>query len=182
MARTIQSNAHFLRRDALYEVEKPYSLRFTPPHGFPRANIKLDNHHIDIHDVRGSRSLNFNRDGFEVIDFDSELKYEDFDNDEAVNEIFLLEVANRLKAFLKAQHVQIFEHTIRKQHETFPISTGLPYRYNQPTSIAHVDTTVRWALDMARQLNADKETEITRHRVQCVKYVYGEVLNAVAIR
>ncbi|KAH7391755.1 hypothetical protein BKA66DRAFT_25838 [Pyrenochaeta sp. MPI-SDFR-AT-0127] len=170
MARFVQSNAHFLKRDALYEIEKPYSLRFAPPEGFPRANIKLENHNIDIHDIRGSRSMSFKKDGVEVINFDSKLKYEDFDDDEVVKEIFLLEVANTLKALLQAQHIQIFEHTIRKQHETFPISTGLPYQYNQPTSIAHVDTTVGWALDMTQQLNADKASEITNHRVQCVNF------------
>ena len=174
MVQSIQSNAHFLKRDELYDVDKPYSLRFAPPEGFPSANIKLENHSIDIHDVRGSRSLTFARDGFAVLDFNSKLTYEDYDDDKVVKNTFLLEVADALKKLLNAQHVQIFEHTIRKQHETFPISTGLPYRYNQPTSIAHVDTTVRWATDMAQQLNADKATEIMKHRIQCVKYVLGE--------
>jgi len=174
MARVVQSNAYFLKRDELYEVEKPYSLRFAPPEGVPGANIKLENHNIDIYDVRGSRALSFAKDGFAIFDFDSKMKYEDFDDDEAVREIFLLEVANMLKSHLGAQHVQIFEHTIRKQHEAFPISTGLPYRYNQPTSIAHVDTTVPWALSMAQQLNADKASSLMKHRIQCVKYVFNE--------
>ena len=181
MAKVVQSNAYFLKRDELYEVEKPYSLRFAPLEGIPGANIKLENHSIDIHDVRGSRSLSFLKDGFAVLDFDSKMKYEDFDDEKTVREIFLLEVADMLKSFLGAQHVQIFEHTIRKQHETFPISTGLPYRYNQPTSMAHVDTTVPWALNMAQQLNADKAANLMRHRIQCVKYVFDDNTKCVSL-
>jgi hypothetical protein len=170
-----------LKRDEPYEVKKPYSLRFAPPEGIPRANIKLENHSIDIHDVRGSRSLSFVKDGFAVLDFDSKMKYDDFDDEEIVKEIFLLEVADMLKSFLGAQHVQIFEHTIRKQHETFPISTGQPYRYNQPTFIAHVDTTVPWALNMARQLNAEEAANLMRHRIQCVKYVFDRNTKLISL-
>ena len=181
MAKVVWSNAYFLKRDELYEVEKPYSLRFAPPEGIPRANIKLENHSINIHDVRGSQSLSFAKDGFTVLDFDSKMKYEDFDDEETVKAMFLLEVADMLKSFLGAQHVQIFEHTIRKQHETFPISTGRPYRYNQPTSIAHVDTTVSWALNLAQQLNAVKAANLMRHRIQCVKYVFDEKTKYVSL-
>jgi hypothetical protein len=181
MAEVARSNAYFLKRDELYEVEKPYSLRFTPPEGIPRANIKLENHSIDVHDIRGSRSLSFTKDSFAILDFNSKMKYEDFEDEERVREIFLLEVADMLKGFLRAQHVQIFEHTIRKQHETFPISTGLPYRYNQPTSMAHVDTTVPWALSMAQQLNAEKATNLMKHRIQCVKYVFDETTKCVSL-
>jgi hypothetical protein len=60
---------------------------------------------------------------------------------------------------------------VRKRHEEFPISTGEPYKYNQPTSIAHVDTTNEWALAMARQLNPEKAAKLGKQRIQCVKCV-----------
>lgn len=85
---------------------------------------------------------------------------------------------------------------VRKRHETFPISTGEPYRWNQPTTIAHVgkqlvpfrrafsyhasDTTLPWAMDMARSLNRDKPDgfldSALAGRVQCVKCVSGHWL------
>ena len=58
---------------------------------------------------------------------------------------------------------------LRKRHEIFPISTGQPYKYNQPTSMAHIDTTVEWARDMVHKLNGGKASEILEHRIQCVK-------------
>ncbi|KIX10280.1 uncharacterized protein Z518_01362 [Rhinocladiella mackenziei CBS 650.93] len=167
----VHSNTHFLKRDELYSTEKPYSLRFTPPEGFLRSNIKLEKHEIDIHDIRNHKStLNFQRDGVAILDFESKMVYEDYDNEEVVKAVLLKEIANGLKVFLGGQHVQIFEHTVRKRHEIFPISTGEPYRYNQPTSIAHVDTTTEWAFAMAQQLNPRKAEKIGQHRLQCVNF------------
>jgi len=164
------STTHFLKRDALYEVEKPYSLRFTPPSAFPPSNIKLTNHDIIIKDVRTcSEPLNFFKHGLQLLPFQSKLPYEQFDDDDAVKRIYLREVANLIKEFLGAQKVQIFEHTVRKRHAEFPISTGESYRWNQPTSIAHVDTTTSWAVNMARQLNPNKPG-IENLRIQFVKY------------
>ena len=163
------STTNFLQRDALYEVEKPYSLRFTPPSAFPPSNIKLTNRNIIINDVRSrSEPLEFSRHGFQLLPFQSQLPYAQFDDDDAVKRIYLREVANLIKEFLGAQKVQIFEHTVRKRHIEFPISTGESYRWNQPTSIAHVDTTTSWAVGMAKQLNPSN-MDIRKERIQCVK-------------
>ncbi|KAH7047478.1 putative CmcJ-like methyltransferase [Macrophomina phaseolina] len=167
--RVIHSHAHFLQRDVLYEKEKPYSLRYTPPEAFPRANIRLEKHGITVHDVRSTKDeLSFKEDGCVVMDLRTEMQNEDWDSEAKIKSVYLLEVADMLCRALNAVQVQIFEHTVRKRHETFPISTGQPYKYNQPTSIAHVDTTVRWVLEMVRSLNPDNADEIVKHRVQCV--------------
>jgi hypothetical protein len=166
---TVLSETHFLKRDELYNVDKPYSLRFTPPTAFPRANIKLGKHTITINDVRARlEPLSFADCGFQIIPFHSLLPYADFEDDEAVKDIYLREAANFIRDFLGATKVQIFEHTIRKRHAEFPISTGESYRWNQPTSIAHVDTTTRWAISMAEQLNRG-QPDIAKDRIQCVK-------------
>ena len=65
MVDTLHSSTHLLKRGALYDTEKPYSLRFTPPEGFPRANINPERHDIDFHDIRQNKqNLDFRRDGF----------------------------------------------------------------------------------------------------------------------
>ncbi|RMZ90250.1 hypothetical protein DV736_g2529, partial [Chaetothyriales sp. CBS 134916] len=162
-------------RDPLYETEKPYSLRFEAPEGFPRANIKLDKRDIVVHDVRDTRLPDFEKEGAALVPFESVISYHEFDDEQVIQKVFLKQVSNFLKTFLKAQHVQIFEHTVghndvRKRHETFPISTGEPYRYNQPTSIVHVDTTLEWAYAMAQQLNPGRAESIAQHRLQCVNF------------
>ncbi|OMP83096.1 hypothetical protein BK809_0004477 [Diplodia seriata] len=163
----VQTHTHFLQRDALYDEEKPYSLRYTPPAGFPRANIKLERHGIRVRDVRPAKDdLSFERDGFEVIDFSSQMKYQDWDDDSKIKSVYLREVADRLRKALGACHVQIFEHTV-----------GMA---------PNIDTTVPWALNMVRSLNPEKAEEIIKHRIQCVKWVIpinwpGAVLTKVSV-
>jgi hypothetical protein len=168
MSRAVTADTHFLKRDPLYDKEKPYSLRFTPPDGFPSANIRLERHSVSIRNIRDCiEPFSFAEHAFQILPFHSRMSYADFDDNEVVKAVFLREAANKLREFLGAQKVQIFEHTVRKRHEIFPISTGEAYRWNQPTSIAHVDTTTSWALDMARQLNPGN-LDIRKHRIQCV--------------
>ena len=135
MATVVHTTTHFLKRDKLYDTEKPYSLRFTPPDGFPRANIKLDKHDIDIHDVRkNAKNLIFERDGATVLDFESRMTYEDYDNDGTVRKVLLKEVANHLKTFLAAQHVQIFEHTVRSASCSKFLSSKSPCAQGKETT------------------------------------------------
>lgn len=106
---------HFLQRDPLYQEEKPYSLRYTAPEGFPRANIKLERHEIMVQDIRPDKDkLSFRRDGWCINDLRSRMKYGDWDDDSKVKEIYLREVAGMLRKTLGACHVQIFEHTVGK--------------------------------------------------------------------
>lgn len=142
-ANTLDSYTHFLKKDPLYDGEKPYSLRFTPPKDFAGANIKLERHKLRVRDVRDEKDeLSLAKDGCVIWDFRSQMTYKDFDDDSKVREVYLTEVADALRNQLGAERVQIFEHTvkgllihpwafvddgqIRKQHDEFPISTGEP--------------------------------------------------------
>ncbi|KAL1302193.1 hypothetical protein AAFC00_002623 [Neodothiora populina] len=165
----ISSQVYFLKKDPKYDTVKPYSLRFTPPAGFPRANVELEAHDITIEDVRPVvKELSLKKNGFSIMPLESSMQYEDFNDKDKVIDVYLRELSNTLRQYLGATRVQIFEHTIRKRHEIFPISTGEPYQYNQPTSMAHVDTTVPWAVSMARTLNDGNNDVTTNGHLQCV--------------
>ena len=131
---------NFLARDDLYDEERPYLLIFEPPEGFPKSNIRLEQRRdLVVEDIRGCEDrFSLENHAFEVLKIRSRMSPEDFDNEGLVQKVYLQEVADHLKAVFDAQVVQIFEHVARKRHETFPISTGVAYEYNQPTSIAHV--------------------------------------------
>jgi len=135
---TIRTKAHFLAKDDLYKTEKPYSLRFPPPAGFPRQSTKLEEHDIIVRDARSTGTLNFTVEGCTVLDIQTSMSYEDYNNEDRICKIYLNEVATRLRKFFDASKVQIFEHRVRKRHENFPTATGAPYQYDQPTSVVHV--------------------------------------------
>jgi len=71
---------------------------------------------------------------------ESKMRYEQFEDDANIVQVYLSEIADIIRELLGAAHVQIFEHTVRKRHPEFPIATGEPYQWNQPTSMAHVGT------------------------------------------
>jgi hypothetical protein len=109
----VNTYTHFLQRHPLYEEEKPYSLRFTAPEGFARANIKLDKHELHVHDVRSRiGELSLEKDGCYLWKLHSKLTYGDFDNDEMVRKSYLPQVADGLCVMLGASKVQVFEHTV----------------------------------------------------------------------
>jgi hypothetical protein len=108
-----KTQIYFLKRNKLYNEEKPYSLRFTPPEGFPRSNITLEKHDVTIRDVRPDiDDLTFEKNGFTIMNLESQMSYDDYDEEEKLIEVYLREVADSLCAFLGAVHVQIFEHTV----------------------------------------------------------------------
>jgi hypothetical protein len=134
----IRTTAHFLERNQLYKTEKPYSLRFSPPEGFPRQSTKLEEHEIDVQDVRTAGPLSYATEGCTVLDFQSLMEYDDYYDEEKVKDVYLREVANLLRDYFGASKVQIFEHRVRKRHVKFPLATGESYQYDQPTSVTHV--------------------------------------------
>ena len=131
---------NFLKRDNRYNYEKPYLLIFDPPEGFPKTNIKLEKHtDLELRDIRGYEDqLSLEVHGFQIVKISSKLSYDDFNNEELVRDVYLREVADEVRKVFGADRVQIFEHLLRKRHGIFPISTGEPYKYNQPTSVAHI--------------------------------------------
>ena len=109
----VQSYTHFLQRDSLYNEEKPYSLRYTAPDGFPRANIKLDRHNILVEDCRARKhDLSIEKTGCFIWNFETRMSYDDFDDTNKIKSIYLTDVAEGLCGMLGASKVQIFEHTV----------------------------------------------------------------------
>ncbi|KUJ17653.1 uncharacterized protein LY89DRAFT_733488 [Mollisia scopiformis] len=161
---------NFLVRDSLYDDERPYLLIYEPPAGFPKQNIKLEKHtDLRIEDIRVCKDQpSLDKNGFQITKFSSKMSRADFDNEELVKTVYLKEVVDHVQAIFGAQKVQIFEYVLRKRHEQFPISTGEPYEFNQPTSIAHVDTTHSWTEEMVKRLNPATANQLLESRVLCV--------------
>ncbi len=111
---TVITSMYFLQPQQLYRAEKPYSLRFVPPEGFPRSNIALEKHNdVEIRDIRPRvGELSFSKHGFKIMPVHSKMTYDDFDDEEKIVDTYLREVADALRDELGAKHVHIFEHTV----------------------------------------------------------------------
>jgi hypothetical protein len=129
---------HFLKKDDLHEVEKPYAFRF-PVKNIAQTNMEMERvDSIPIEDVRGRESdFTLHNNGFTVLKMGQDLEYESYFDELQVPRYFQA-VEELLKQHLNATHAKVFRHGIRKRHAEFPTSTGSKYEYDQPTSVAHV--------------------------------------------
>jgi hypothetical protein len=111
----LTTSMHFLAPLDLYRSEKPYSLRFDPDDSnVPKTNIKLERYDdIAVEDIRGREAeFDLMRDGFTILRLDSAMAYDDFESESKIADIYLKEVADAVKLAVKADFVQIFEHTV----------------------------------------------------------------------
>ena len=111
---TVKTSMYFLQPQQLYATEKPYSLRFMPPEGFPRSNIALEKQEdVEIRDIRTKvDELSFSKHGFKIMPVHSTMTYDDYDDEEMIVGTYLREIADLLRDELGAKHCHIFEHTV----------------------------------------------------------------------
>ncbi|KAK8068767.1 CMCJ-like methyltransferase [Apiospora phragmitis] len=153
---SLVSDIHYLENHKLYETEKPYSLRF-PPNGIPQlpqSNVRRDRHQIQLRSIRENTDLRLDSCGFELLLFPCALSYQDFEDRQKIRDT-----------------VKLTQAQVRRRHEAFPISTGDNYEYNQPTSMAHIDFTVREGERIIHALFGVHAGKVLQSRWQIIKQV-----------
>ena len=152
---SVLSSIYFVKRDPLFDKEKPYEYSIPPPENVPKTNIrneKIDG--ISIQDIRGrTHEYSFGANGFEILSLDAGMSIDEYDQEQVLVEKYFPKLAHAVKEKLNASQVQIFNynvsrlrrrypglqsHQLRKRHPQFPISTGEAYAYAQPASLAHL--------------------------------------------
>lgn len=103
----------FLARDALYNHEKPYRLRYAPEEGIPTTNLRHEKQTpIKISNMRGQeQNFSFEKNGFAVLKMDEEVSEHDFNNPKGIQR-YLEVVSNSLKALLGADKVQAYQYSV----------------------------------------------------------------------
>ena len=148
---------HFLARDKLFEIEKPYSLRFPPDGDLPQSNIKREKFKVIINDMRRGERPTLEQNGFQIMDMESSMHYSDFDNEEQIKSSYLPEVEAALLKELNGRHVHVIDfavsswnicliwplpemlnNQVRRRDSQFPISTGKEFETLQPAALAHI--------------------------------------------
>ena len=109
----VETSLQFLARDKLYEHEKPYRFQYKQPEGVPRTNFLMEKHDgINIRSIRGrEEEFSLEKNGFTVLSLDQEIPYEDFDTEAGIRRYMDL-VADRLRLFLNADKVQVYQQVV----------------------------------------------------------------------
>ncbi|KAL9045179.1 MAG: hypothetical protein Q9214_001743 [Letrouitia sp. 1 TL-2023] len=110
----ITASIRFLERSLLYEKEKPYTIDYRVPaweSDIERTNFRSDAHDVVITDIRGSEDqFTFDSNGFAVIEMESEMSYEDFQDRKKVETVFCEEMASSLlQYFNDAAAIRVFD-------------------------------------------------------------------------
>ena len=110
----LSTSMHFLEKNEMYETEKPYLLMVDFDDHFPKSNFKLQERtDLKIEDIRDRQhEFSSERNGFKIISLESQMTYNDYDDDERRRSVYLGEVAEALKRSLGATRVQVFEHLV----------------------------------------------------------------------
>ncbi|KAL4939105.1 hypothetical protein BDV06DRAFT_225337 [Aspergillus oleicola] len=159
---------YFLARNDLFAHEKPYSMRYDPGNGIPQANVIRERHELTIRSMRNGGPFLLNESGFQVINLNSSMAYDDFWDHEKIQAIYLEEVKKAMKDNLGAKHVHVLDYAVRRRHESFPVSTGQNYEFDQPTSMAHIDFTVREGERIINVLFGERANEVLKGHWQVV--------------
>ncbi|MCJ1333295.1 hypothetical protein MMC10_009989 [Thelotrema lepadinum] len=173
----VETSMYFLNRDPLFVTEKPYMFRFDiDTDEIPLTNTSFTKYSgMTVRDLRGQEHrFSIEKQGFAVLTLPREIRYEDYFDPNAVTEYFR-SLEQLLVEYLGASKVEAFRHGIRKRHADFPVSTGKSYEYDQPTSMAHIDTTPEEAVREAIRQHGKAADSLPRSRVQWIKYVTKRV-------
>ena len=110
----LETSINFLKRDELYEHEKPYQLKYAAAEGIPISNIRLEKQdNIKITSIRDREAqFSFERNGFAVLRMNEEIPYDDFSNPDGIRR-YLDIVSVQLKDLLGADKVQAFQYVVR---------------------------------------------------------------------
>lgn len=113
----VNSSIFFLAKDDVYKKEKPYTLRYPSEDELPQTNFKLEKHdNITIHDLRGQESsFSYEKNGFTIMNLDSQMAYADFAVREKIRTVFLEEVGAMLQSEFGAAMVQPIEYVVSQR-------------------------------------------------------------------
>lgn len=108
----VEANMYFLKPDELWEIEKPYGMRFHAD-GIPQSNVRREKHGIVLNDIRQlEKTPSVDVQGFSVMPLDSQMAYEDFHDYSKIKSIYHADIIAALKKSLGAKHVFVMDNAV----------------------------------------------------------------------
>lgn len=114
---SVEASLHFLKKSPLYEEEKPYAFRYElTTDDVPQSNMEMEKIDcvpiINMRTIQDKLSLEVN--GFEVVEIESKLSYEDFFDPSKI-EIYFRELERLLQLRLGASKVEVFRYGVQQR-------------------------------------------------------------------
>jgi hypothetical protein len=110
----VAAKVKFAKRDPKQTEKTRFFYSYDPTPGEPVSNIEYEQVAIDIHDVRPRKdTLSLDREGFQILDLESKLQYQDFFDKDKVKEIFMEELRIALLKLLGARGLFFHEIVVR---------------------------------------------------------------------
>lgn len=155
------ATVYYCTRHPLYSSVKPYLIDYEDSSDFPRTNIIPEAHSISITDIRGTEStFSFEENGFAVLQMQSAMTYEDFENSEKIRAIYCAEVASCLLQYFGASEVHVFDFAVRRRHPSYPFKVIDKLPALQPATQVHVDSSYENLHSLIKDLSGEKAEEI----------------------
>ena len=158
--RSVEAELNYLEPS----VRRPRTYAYDPPAGEPRTTAVAETHKVAISDARPiTADLSLDEEGFVLVSHRSTVG--DFYDEREVEDVYYPEAERILKDLTGADHVLIFDQTVRRRIE------GLEDRqseFRQPVPRVHVDHTTKSGPQRVRDLLPDKADELLRGRVQII--------------
>ncbi|MGO4714180.1 CmcJ/NvfI family oxidoreductase [Bradyrhizobium sp. 2TAF24] len=144
---------------------KPRTYAYDPPPGEPKSNIVSEPHSLPIFDVRkAGHDFSLDREGFALLPQPTAVR--NFDDEDEIRRVYYPEVERFLRATLKADRVEIFDHTVRKRVAGAADVRGAGPR--QPATRVHVDQTAASGPNRVREHLPEQAEALLKGRVQII--------------
>lgn len=108
----VGAELQFLARDELYEKVKPYSMCYKPMGDLKQSILIPQKYFVTMKSIRNANGLAFDHCGFDFLNLESKMSYEDFDDPQKIASIYAPEISAALKDRLSAQHVYVTDYAV----------------------------------------------------------------------
>lgn len=175
-ANAVVGRFNFIKRLGLYKTIKPYSIAIEIESwsgNVPRSNFQQDSVDVSVEDIRGREDqFTFDQNGFALLEFNSSMMYEDFEDTRKLEDLYAQELGACLLQYFEAKSVRVFSILVRRRHPEFPnIEVRRTAQAVQPASRVHIDATPQ----ALRELMAELETHEGTPHHRSGRFIYLNV-------
>lgn len=132
----LKASVNYLKRDSLYDVEKPYTIYvdISKVPGAKGTNILTTPVSVEVKDVRGLQDKpSLEKNGFELIELE-DFPFDCFEDEDWIRQTYYPSISQFLVAKLGARQVHVFEHQVRTPYRGHGhrLTCDVQLRYRHP--------------------------------------------------